>query len=264
MNLEELTKHQIVLLTLLVSFVTSLATGIVTVSLMDYAPPSITKTVNRVVERTIEKTVPADAQGAAVRTVTEKVVLIESGGSLENAVASVSEGVMRVYIEGSEGRIFSGYGVVLSNGSIVSNTVEGTRVTLIAFDGSEYVGQKTKDIEGFSYFTTESGVTLKSSTTTKASTLSLGTEVFSFTEGSILGFSRLLITRVGLNDSFKVQSNSVDIPQPYTVLETDSAPTAGGLPLFDAEGSIVALSAQKNGVFSFVPIENIVRYASEA
>ena len=34
MNMEELSKSQIVLLTLLVSFVTSIATGIVTVSLM--------------------------------------------------------------------------------------------------------------------------------------------------------------------------------------------------------------------------------------
>ena len=64
MNIEELSKSQLILLTILVNFITSVATGILTVSLLDHAPPYVTQTVNRVVEHTIETV--AQATPAAV------------------------------------------------------------------------------------------------------------------------------------------------------------------------------------------------------
>ena len=62
MDIEELSKAQLILLTILVNFVTAIATAILTVSLLDQAPQVVTQTINRVVDRTIEKvsqTVPA-------------------------------------------------------------------------------------------------------------------------------------------------------------------------------------------------------------
>src|SRR3989344_9380875 len=62
MDIEELSKAQLILLTILVNFVTAIATAILTVSLRDQAPQVVTQTINRVVDRTIEKvsqTVPA-------------------------------------------------------------------------------------------------------------------------------------------------------------------------------------------------------------
>lgn len=80
--MEDLTKQQIVLVTILVSFVTSIATGIITVSMMNQAPQTFTQTVNRVVERTIERVVP---DASIVKAVEPKVI------TLDDQVAMTSE-----------------------------------------------------------------------------------------------------------------------------------------------------------------------------
>ena len=59
MNIEDLSKSQLLLLMVLVNFVVSIATGVLTVSLLDQAPPTVTRTINQIVERTVE-TVAAD------------------------------------------------------------------------------------------------------------------------------------------------------------------------------------------------------------
>ncbi len=58
MNIEELTKSQLLLLTVLVTFVTSIATGILTVSLLDQASPTVMQNVNQIVERTVKTVAP--------------------------------------------------------------------------------------------------------------------------------------------------------------------------------------------------------------
>ena len=121
MNIEQLTKSQLVLLALLLSFVTSIATGIVTVSLMEQAPPVIAQTVNRVVERTIETVVPA-SQAAASATVRERTVIVRESELISQAVTKISPSVVRLYADSSEGAAFLGLGIVLNTeGAIVSD-----------------------------------------------------------------------------------------------------------------------------------------------
>lgn len=99
--MEDLTKTQLVLLALFVSFVTSLATGIVTVTLVDQAPPGITQTINRVVEHTIERVVPA-TQPAQIRE-----VVVSSDELLVKAIAQARASV--VSFSSSEFHFASGY-----------------------------------------------------------------------------------------------------------------------------------------------------------
>lgn len=101
MDIEQLTKAQIVLLTLLVSFITSIATGIVTVTLMDQAPPAVTQTINRVVERTVERVVPDDrelpAAVAGSQTTREVTVVVKENDLITEAIEKNSASLVRVY-----------------------------------------------------------------------------------------------------------------------------------------------------------------------
>ncbi|MBU3905628.1 S1C family serine protease [Patescibacteria group bacterium] len=95
MKLEELTKQQIILLTLLVSFVTSIATGIVTVTLLGQTPPGTTQIVNRILERTIEKVVP-DKQGASI-VMKEKTVVVKEEDLITKSIENGSKSIVRIY-----------------------------------------------------------------------------------------------------------------------------------------------------------------------
>ena len=116
MDLEKLTKHQIILLTLLVSFVTSIATGIVTVSLMAQAPSSITRTINQIVERTVQTVAPA-IQGAAV--VTEKTVVVKNDDLAAQSIGAVQKAIIRITLKGGQ--------ELLARGVIVDS--KGTALT---------------------------------------------------------------------------------------------------------------------------------------
>lgn len=118
--MEDLTKHQLILLVLLVAFVTSIATGIITFTLLQQAPVEVTQTINRVVEKTIERVVPAEGQSA--KTVTT-VVVNEEDRILE-AIAKNEKSIVRLRTTAADGsEIFAGLGLVVSvEGLIVADS----------------------------------------------------------------------------------------------------------------------------------------------
>lgn len=92
-SIEELNKTQILLLTLFVAFVTSIATAIFTVTLMEQAPPAVTQTINRIVEKTVEVTVPGKN---VVERVREVPVVVTQEDLIARAVNETIPAVMLI------------------------------------------------------------------------------------------------------------------------------------------------------------------------
>jgi S1-C subfamily serine protease len=133
MDVENLNRTQIILLTLLVSFVTSIATGIVTVSLMQQAPVSVQQTISKVVEHTKEIIVPQSGPSVVTK---ETTVIVKESDAVTAAIDATSKSVLGVYqsgvgADGATTRTFIGWGIVLTNKGVIA-----TDSTIISETGS--------------------------------------------------------------------------------------------------------------------------------
>lgn len=120
--MNDLNSQQIVLLTLLVSFVTSIATGITTVSLLERAPEPVTQTINRIVERTVERVVEIDEKtNEPQEKIVETIVVNEEDLTIE-AVEKNSRSLVRIYSDSAGVRSFVTMGfVVSSTGEVITD-----------------------------------------------------------------------------------------------------------------------------------------------
>ena len=89
--MSDLSKQQLILLALLVSFVTSLATGIITVSLMDQAPQGVIQTITQVVDKTIQ-----EAAAPAQDSTADASSAASPGDALADAVAGVTQSIVEL------------------------------------------------------------------------------------------------------------------------------------------------------------------------
>ncbi|PIX57120.1 MAG: hypothetical protein COZ48_02235, partial [Candidatus Yonathbacteria bacterium CG_4_10_14_3_um_filter_43_12] len=135
--MEHLTKAQIVLLTLFVSFVASMATGIVVVTLMDQAPDPVNQTITNVVERTIEKITPTfvDKPGATVVVKDEDMLVSAIDKNINNVIpfkAEIGDGGV---LSAGVGTIVSPDGLVITDRwnlglGVLYTTINGIQYTL--------------------------------------------------------------------------------------------------------------------------------------
>lgn len=118
MDIKDLNKSQLILLAILLSFITSIATGIVTVTLMQQAPASVTVPINRVVRETVEKIVPQEG-----KTITNNVIIkeedlvVDAIAKNESSVFSITKETQDV--DGKTIEVSAGRGFVVSTDGII-------------------------------------------------------------------------------------------------------------------------------------------------
>jgi len=240
--MEELTKSQIVLLTLLVSFMTSIATGIVTVSLMEQAPPVVAQTVNRVIERTIETVAPA-SQAAASAVTRERTVIVKETELISQAVASISPSVVRIYTSSSTAATFLGFGIVLSaDGMIVTDASAVGDLKAVSFalsDGTRmqaHAAERGKAGLAFLQATsTDSKIALKPALISGGAPV-LGQTVVVITGRSVARVEDGIITSLSPVDEKDAAAGLVV----DTSIASDSI--GAGSPLINTDGEIIGVS----------------------
>ena len=135
--MEYLTRSQIILLALFVSFVSSMATGVVVVTLMQQSPEPVRRIITNVVEKTIEKVVPTIVEKPG------KTVVVKDEDLMVLAIERNAKSVVAFTTTGAEGEIFSaGVGVIISkegliitdkanfNSGLLATTINDTKYTL--------------------------------------------------------------------------------------------------------------------------------------
>jgi len=253
MNIETLTKSQIVLLTLLVSFVTSIATGIVTVALMDQAPPAITQTINRVVEHTVERIVPAQTQTAAaaspkiVNTTTEKTVIVKESEAIAQAVAIASPSVVRIVPIMNERPAPIVLGVMVSSKGVVTDGAllrSGVSYAAILPDGS--------DIQLKSLAESSDGLVLLSVSEVSTTTPAFKPIAIGRSEQVQLGQTVVALTGLrtsiiasGIVTSLGGSSSSTTPVRMDTSIEGSTL--APGTLLIDTDGALIGMFLSKEG-----------------
>lgn len=118
MDIKELNKPQLILLAILLSFVTSIATGITTVTLMEQAPSSVTTPINRIVKQTVEKIVQVEGK-TSVQTVVvkEEDLVVDSISKNQAAVFIITKEI--VDLENKTIEVSAGRGFVVSDQDII-------------------------------------------------------------------------------------------------------------------------------------------------
>lgn len=121
MDIKDLNKKQMILLVLLVCFVVSIATGIVTVSLMQQVPKSVPQTINRVIERTITNVTASTSESKK-----DSNIIGDSNAVVQIYLPSGLDSLTEDEKPLGTGVIISDVGLVLVENSILTNPAEAT------------------------------------------------------------------------------------------------------------------------------------------
>jgi len=258
--MNELNQNQLILLTLLVSFVTSIATGIITVSLLQEAPVEVTRNINRIVEKTIETVTPVNVSSGEKEVVT--VVVKEEDLILETIQKNINSIVRINEIDLNNGnKTFYGMGIITSkDGDIITarkNISYLYKYVMSTDDGKEFVltpiglDQNT----GFIIFkTNKDEVGDYNFSPVKLALLdpSLGQTIIG------LGGISQNITSVGRVSSFITRDSGIGTSTTKIISGIENDMPASGLvtgsPFFNLSGELVGVKISSLNSSAFTPV----------
>jgi len=232
--MEDLNKSQVILLAILVSFVTSMATGITTVSLMQEAPVSVTQTITRVVERTVEKVIPGNT------TIKEVSKVISVDDLVVEAVKKASPSVVTLY---------STQGTSTQAGFFVSNSYLVTLDTGDHSDTAYILKDKNGSSIALKFIKTDEQARLAVYTPLLPSGTSGGFPPLVFSKGEAsLGQTSIALATDGSGDRVLSVGIITNVAGSTTTAQTirSNAITSASLggPLVDIHGELIGVSVQ--------------------
>ncbi|HEY4480149.1 MAG TPA: serine protease [Candidatus Paceibacterota bacterium] len=256
--MEDLTKHQLILLTLLITFITSIGTSIISFSLLQEAPIEVTQTINRVVERTIETVVePGETK---TEKVIETVVVSEEDRVVE-AIGKNEKAIVRLKTPGADGsEVVSGFGLVIDeNGTMVADIRSYTSTSaysLVFADGTVFpIGKVYIDnLNKLVFIKPDTSKSQKydfvPATLGDSSALKIGQSVVAISGRETNSVSIGRIKQLTLSSDKKTISNIIsDIP---------SGRSLPGSPILSLSGEIMGIEAPVEGdTFSYIPSEHL-------
>lgn len=119
MDIKDLNKSQMLLLAVLLSFITSIATGITTVTLMQQAPVSFVTPINRIIKQTVETITPGNTTVQTV-VVKEEDLVVDAIAKNKPSVFSITRNIEDSNGVNVEGNFGVGF-VVHSTGIIAAD-----------------------------------------------------------------------------------------------------------------------------------------------
>lgn len=253
-HIEHLSKQQIVLLTLFVAFVASIATGITVVALLDQAPQSVSQGINQVVEHTIEKIVPVQTTTPGQSQIV--TVQVPQDDLAVTAVGKGIKSVARIYDVITGTKKFVGMGVVVdASGTIATDKalLASDQSYVAVVDGSADISIASSplpigDAHGVGFFAPINGTA--------------GVALTPATMGTTTPQLGQTIVSLGGQDKDSVQQGIVSSLESASDGSTDGIQTTldkstliDGSPIVTLDGSIAGITVMSSGFDSnvFIP-----------
>jgi hypothetical protein len=227
--MDSLSKQQLILIALLVSFVTSLATGITTVSLMDQSP-NMTRTITQVIQQTVSGLSAGGASSTAAVAIAVNDEVADATASIEPSIVRLRDGDSGPIV--GLGLIVSGSGAIMSDKDL-SDTLNSPEA-VFPNGTSVPIAVARFEINGdVAFLVPTRPISISMKPIVFGPSARLGASLWSLTGTSTYALSQGIVTELVPIISSEFSSIRTSITAPKML---------PGTPLFDATGAVIGMA----------------------